>query len=253
MPRGPLAGAGPAHRVVLAAAALTLLASLTMLLPSYGHGDVDEEFIGPFATEPAFTSLLAQSYTPTHEVLTGVDLFVTTAGSTVATERTLTLHVREYAADGLSGLVLATGYAVIPSGQSTSTVSDAFVAHVDMETQALLALDGRRYVIQVDSDDAYHWAANTGISATYTGGTAFLGGQLYDVVDFGFRTYYGAAEPTPTATPTAPPAASDTTAPVITSQLTPLSPDGSNGWYRSDVTLAWDVADASHGRVRTVF
>ena len=39
MPRRPLAGLVPVHRVVLAAAALTLLASLTVLLPSYAGSD----------------------------------------------------------------------------------------------------------------------------------------------------------------------------------------------------------------------
>jgi parallel beta-helix repeat protein len=35
----------------------------------------------------------------------------------------------------------------------------------------------------------------------------------------------------------------DTTAPVITYTLTPSSPDGANGWYKSNVTLAWSVTD----------
>jgi hypothetical protein len=36
---------------------------------------------------------------------------------------------------------------------------------------------------------------------------------------------------------------SDTTPPVISYALTPLSPDGSNGWYVSDVTLVWTVTE----------
>ncbi|GAA1991934.1 collagen-like exosporium glycoprotein BclA3 [Terrabacter lapilli] len=35
----------------------------------------------------------------------------------------------------------------------------------------------------------------------------------------------------------------DNSAPVITSDLTPVHPDGLNGWYRSDVKLTWNVAD----------
>jgi hypothetical protein len=36
---------------------------------------------------------------------------------------------------------------------------------------------------------------------------------------------------------------SDTTAPVINYTLTPASPDGSNGWYKSNVSLVWSVTD----------
>jgi hypothetical protein len=36
----------------------------------------------------------------------------------------------------------------------------------------------------------------------------------------------------------------DTTAPVITEELTPASPDGANGWYRTDVAVDWTVTDA---------
>jgi parallel beta-helix repeat protein len=35
----------------------------------------------------------------------------------------------------------------------------------------------------------------------------------------------------------------DTTAPVITYTLTPSTADGANGWYKSNVTLAWSVTD----------
>lgn len=35
----------------------------------------------------------------------------------------------------------------------------------------------------------------------------------------------------------------DTTAPVISKVLTPAAPDGSHGWYRSDVTVDWTVTD----------
>lgn len=35
----------------------------------------------------------------------------------------------------------------------------------------------------------------------------------------------------------------DTTAPVIAKQLTPASPDGANGWYRTDVAVDWTVSD----------
>ena len=35
----------------------------------------------------------------------------------------------------------------------------------------------------------------------------------------------------------------DTTAPTITKVLTPAAPDGTNGWYRTDVAIDWTVAD----------
>jgi hypothetical protein len=35
----------------------------------------------------------------------------------------------------------------------------------------------------------------------------------------------------------------DPSAPVITNVVTPASPDGSNGWYKSDVTVKWTVSD----------
>lgn len=38
-------------------------------------------------------------------------------------------------------------------------------------------------------------------------------------------------------------ASSDSTPPVITYVLTPSSPDGSNGWYKSNVSLVWSVTD----------
>jgi hypothetical protein len=41
-----------------------------------------------------------------------------------------------------------------------------------------------------------------------------------------------------------PPAPTDTTPPVISYILNPASPDGSNGWYKSDVTLMWVVTEA---------
>lgn len=41
-----------------------------------------------------------------------------------------------------------------------------------------------------------------------------------------------------------PAAPSDSTPPVITYVLNPASPDGSNGWYKSDVTLTWTVTEA---------
>lgn len=40
-------------------------------------------------------------------------------------------------------------------------------------------------------------------------------------------------------------APSDTTPPIITPSVSPATPDGSNGWYVSDVTVSWTVDDES--------
>jgi hypothetical protein len=47
------------------------------------------------------------------------------------------------------------------------------------------------------------------------------------------------------------PAPSDTTPPSISYVLNPASPDGSGGWYKSDVTLTWTVTDNESSLVKT--
>jgi hypothetical protein len=49
----------------------------------------------------------------------------------------------------------------------------------------------------------------------------------------------------------APPPPSDTTAPIIDYTLTPGSPDGANGWYKSDVALTWNVTDSESSVTKT--
>jgi hypothetical protein len=43
----------------------------------------------------------------------------------------------------------------------------------------------------------------------------------------------------------------DETPPVIDYDLDPAAPDGSNGWYKSDVTLTWSVTDPESAAVKT--
>jgi hypothetical protein len=43
----------------------------------------------------------------------------------------------------------------------------------------------------------------------------------------------------------------DTTAPTIDYTLTPGTPDGSNGWYKSNVTLVWNVTDPESAVTKT--
>jgi len=52
-------------------------------------------------------------------------------------------------------------------------------------------------------------------------------------------------------TVSAPPPPSDTTPPVINYMLTPASPDGNNGWYKSNVTLVWSVSDPESAFTKT--
>jgi hypothetical protein len=49
----------------------------------------------------------------------------------------------------------------------------------------------------------------------------------------------------------APPPPSDTTAPIIGYTLNPESPDGANGWYKSDVALTWNVNDPESSVTKT--
>ena len=48
-----------------------------------------------------------------------------------------------------------------------------------------------------------------------------------------------------------PPPPSDTTAPIIHYTLTPESPDGANGWYKSNVSLVWNVTDPESSVTKT--
>jgi hypothetical protein len=52
-------------------------------------------------------------------------------------------------------------------------------------------------------------------------------------------------------TVSAPPPPSDTTPPVISYVLTPSNPDGSNGWYKSNVSLVWTVTDGESTVTKT--
>lgn len=64
-----------------------------------------------------------------------------------------------------------------------------------------------------------------GLTSNNTGGTFNLAPATFTVT---------VAEPTPPA---------DVTPPAISYVLDPASPDGSNGWYRSSVTLTWTVTE----------
>lgn len=70
------------------------------------------------------------------------------------------------------------------------------------------------------------------ISAQATGGRSAAGGTPKYVNDV-FNVTIVAAP--------AAPASTDATPPVIAYTLSPAAPDGSNGWYRSDVTIDWTV------------
>src|SRR5215208_2998517 len=66
-----------------------------------------------------------------------------------------------------------------------------------------------------------------------TGGTFNLNTATFSVT---------VSNPTPPA---------DTTEPIIDYTLTPGSPDGANGWYKSDVALTWNVTDPESSVTKT--
>jgi hypothetical protein len=173
---------------------------------------------------PPLGNALAQSFTPQQSGLIAVDVFLGRDGEPLAVPATLTVSVREAS---LTGLVVGSATAVVPAGTVGSWAAP-YVLHFDFSTVSTL-IPGTRYFLQIQPDSSYGWVANSG--SPYPGGNAFVGASSLDVYDFGFRTYYGAVEP------------SDTMPPLITCTLTPPAPDGANGWYRGNVDLAWSVAD----------
>ena len=70
------------------------------------------------------------------------------------------------------------------------------------------------------------------INVTLVSATTSNGGS-FNLAPAQFQAVVGAGVPDPV----------DTTAPVITYELNPSSPDGDNGWYRSSVTLTWTVTE----------
>jgi hypothetical protein len=75
--------------------------------------------------------------------------------------------------------------------------------------------------------------------ATLTTSTLPVGTHTITATYSGDETLAGS---TGTVTHTVEPA--DTTPPVITPTVTPASPDGTNGWYRSNVSVTWTVVDS---------
>jgi hypothetical protein len=197
-----LTGVQPVYRLVLIAAALALLASLTVLFPSYGHGTVDQQFQGAFnghvaLNSPAGVGRLSQTFTPARDSLNAIDLFITRSGFPIDVAVTVTARIE----DG-SGTVLGSATALIPASTANG-YEDPYVAHFDFNPVLALTLNAE-YRIVVDRDSSYSWASGSGggFAGPYARGAAFVGANPEFGMDFGFRTYYGEAAPTPTPTPT---------------------------------------------------
>ncbi|HJR79493.1 MAG TPA: PxKF domain-containing protein [Anaerolineales bacterium] len=79
-------------------------------------------------------------------------------------------------------------------------------------------------------------------SVTFTAAAAGNYPITVSVADAGTGTY-DTGQAAFTLHVNAPPPPSDTTAPVISYVLNPASPDGNNGWYKSNVTLTWSVSE----------
>ena len=87
-----------------------VLSLVALPASSYGHGNIDHAFEGPFDTELSLEAGAAQGFTPFQSDIVAVDLFLTGDG----TNPPLTLVVD--IADGpVDGLVLGSGIVGIPA------------------------------------------------------------------------------------------------------------------------------------------
>lgn len=206
-------------------AVIAALAFGLALMPSYSHGDVDQQFEGPFTASAGLVnpSSLAQSFTPGEPVLVAVDVFLTTDGETTSAPIEFTLNIRGDTVAGALGPILATTRATVPGG-TYGIPTEPYLVHADLDPSVTLT-PGTRYVIQIEPVTGLFWANTSG---SYAGGNLFIGTTPYPTLDFGFRTYFTSA-------------VEDTSPPVITYDLDPEPP--TSGWYRGDVTLDWTVTE----------
>ncbi|MEZ4553073.1 MAG: hypothetical protein R3B59_04125 [Dehalococcoidia bacterium] len=224
----------PSARVLAALAALGLAFMLALLLesvrpaPTFGHGTVDQQYVGPFTTSPPLTNSLAQSFTPAEAMLVAVDLFLSTDDAVIETPTEVTIEILAVAD---WSTVLGSATATVPA-DTRSTDGAAYELHVDFSGPVSLTPEVR-YAIRLSGAAAIGWTANS--STPYTRGNAFVGGSPVEGYDFGFRTYFEPETP------------SDETPPVITYDLDPELP--ANGWYSSTVTLDWTVTDEESATV----
>jgi hypothetical protein len=130
------------------------------------------------------------------------------------------LHVEGAGADGDGGCNLDSGaesvtFSVISGNASVATVSPSSITFVgscsDTETVTVTGVS----------------AGSTTITLSQTANTS---GGSFNVTTAAFTVNVGAAPV-------------DTTKPVITYTLDPVSPDGDNGWYVSPVSVEWTCTD----------
>jgi hypothetical protein len=133
-------------------------------------------------------------------------------------------------------------------GQAGCNASDGSPATVTINTPAGVTVDtsgapGNQVTLTFTT-----CGVNQG--ATFTSSTPGNYTITVSVTDSGAGSY-STNQATFTLHVQAPPPPSDTTAPIISYTLSPASPDGSNSWYRSNVSLLWNVTDLESAVTKT--
>ncbi len=143
----------------------------------------------------------------------------------------------------------ASGTATRP-GQGNTTVNIAFTT----QYQVSFAVNPSGGGSTSPSTTAYYNAGSTvSVLATANTGYAFSSWSA----STSSITFASASSASTTATINGPGTITanfyliDNTPPVISYILTPSSPDGSNGWYKSNVTLVWSVTDPESAVIKT--
>ncbi len=165
--------------------ATLLIASLLLapVSPSFGHGIVDQSFVGSFIGPGGSSSeAFGQSFTPTADNLIGVDIFF----FLVSLDRNITIEIRE---GSLDGPLLGSSTKMVSAGSDK-------IEHFDFSLTPLTP--GNTYVIRTAASlGEFLWLIAP--DNAYLGGTALGLGFPCGVVgcDFGFQTYFFDTTPFP--------------------------------------------------------
>lgn len=201
---------------------------IVMLQPSSGETIADEQYTGPFDSgyRPfrAATIQVSQSFAADSRSVAAVDLYF--QGLNGALTRPVTISIDLTALNaGDAGTLLGSATTTVPIGALGDVAPVRFVfdpaVSLPLRQATFIRIDVPGGVVlqaHCVAPDAYGrgtaWVARSGNPPTNEG------------CDIGFRVF--------------PP---ETTPPVISHTGTPSSPDGDNGWYRSDVTVDWSVSE----------
>jgi hypothetical protein len=160
--------------------AFVVLGLVGLPASSYGHGNIDHAFEGPFNTDLSLEAGAAQGFTPFHTDIVAVDLFLTGDGTNPPVD--LIVDV----ADGpVDGLVFGSGIVGIPAGISGSPEAP-YEVHVDLPHLTLIS--GTYYIVVRPDSSSIGWAASS--SGGYNLGDAYEGSTPVVGADAGFRTYF---------------------------------------------------------------